>query len=75
MDINAVIEYMKGIRPKGHDRRRTVDAFIVDMYDFHRRWRNTMKLFDAYKEGKSIEEIEFEPPLQGCTQEAKNDGT
>lgn len=60
MDINAVIEYMKGIRPKEHDSRRTVDAFITDMYDFHRRWRNTTKLFKAYNDGTPLDQVEFE---------------
>lgn len=57
-NFKAVEEYLKGIRPKGHDNRRTVDEFLVDMADFDRRSRNTWKLIKAYRDGTPLEPLE-----------------
>jgi len=73
-NLETIEKYLKGEMPRisksGNKLGRyTVEQFLIDMYDFDRRWRNSMKLIDAYKEGKAIEEVEFEPPpLQDCTQ-------
>ena len=61
-NIKAVEEYLKGIRPKDHDSRRTVDEFLVDMADFNRRSRNTWKLIKSVTRGTPLEPLE-EPPL------------
>jgi len=66
-NLETIEKYLKGeiprITKKGNKLGRdTVEQFLIDMYDFDRRWRNSMKLIEAYKEGKSIEEVEFEPP-------------
>ena len=63
LDINSVIEYMKGIRPRvlkngTLEERVTVEQFIADMYDFHRRGRNTRKLIKAITQGLPIEPLE-----------------
>lgn len=63
-DINAAIEYMEGIRPLDHDKRKTVDQFIEDMYDFHRRWRNVAKITKAITEGQDLGKIELEPSIR-----------
>jgi hypothetical protein len=58
-NIEAVEEYLKGIRPKNHDNRKTVDEFLVDMYDFQRRSRNTWKLIKSVTQGTPLEQLEL----------------
>lgn len=63
MNIEAVGEYLRGERPRidkkgdkiGFD---TVEQFLVDMYDFQRRGRNTRKLIKSFIEGTPLEPLE-----------------
>ena len=61
VNIKAVEEYLKGIRPKDLDNRRTVDEFLVDMADFDRRSRNTWKLIKSVTQGTPLEPLEEAP--------------
>jgi len=61
-NIEAVGEYLKGIRPKSHDNRLTVDEFLKDMYDFQRRSRNTWKLIKSVQQGTPLEPLELSQP-------------
>jgi len=64
-NIKAVEKYLKGELPRitnagnqlGKD---TVEQFLIDMYDFDRRWRNIRKLVDANKAGIPIDQVDFE---------------
>jgi len=74
-NIKAVEKYLKGELPRitnagnqlGKD---TVEQYLIDMYDFDRRWRNIRKLVDANKAGIPIDQVDFElKTSNGSTQD------
>ena len=60
-DIESVTKYLKGEMPRLNKAGRrlgyeSVEAFLISMQDFDRRWKNSMKLIQDVRAKKQLEE-------------------